>query len=90
MKKSLNFIKGLFSAESDVSSKRFIVILLTIWFLAIGTYYIIAVQGKGPESNTTISLLQFALGSAVSIAVGGTAAEALKNKMKKKDDEKAE
>lgn len=82
---------GLFDSESSVSSKRFVTILLVLWGLGFGGFYIFMQQFGGKESLSTVSLIEFALGSAVSIGVLGTVGEGVKNKMSnffnKKEDE---
>ena len=81
MKKFIAWFGGLFDSASSVSSKRFVLILLALWGTGMGTFYVIMVQFGGKESMTTVGLIEFALGYAVTIAIGGTAAEAYKNKL---------
>ena len=73
-------LKGIIDKESNVSSKRFIMVLTSVWALTMASYYIISVQLGGGESMTTVGLLEFAFGSAITLAVGGTVAESLKRK----------
>jgi len=80
MKKIFNFWKAIIDKESKTSSKRFILVLTSIWALCVGTFYVISIQFGGSESMSTVGLIQFAIGSAVTLAVGGTAAEAIKKK----------
>jgi hypothetical protein len=80
MEKITNWIAGLFDSDSTVSSKRFVLILMTIWAIGCGAFYVIMVQFGGKESMTTVGLIEFALGSAITLAIGGTAAEAAKKK----------
>ena len=81
------WLRGLFDTESTVSSKRFIAIAFALWVCGLGGYYIVAVQFGGPESTTSVGLIEFIAGSAVSIAVGGTAAEAAKKLAKDKNSD---
>ena len=83
----MEWIKNLFSKESDVSSKRFIGITMSGWAMTMGSYYIISIQlFGGKESMTSVGILEFAIVSAVGLLAGGTAAEALKKKDSKKDE----
>jgi len=93
MKKVINWLSGLFDSESTISSKRFVLILMTIWALGFGGFYILMVQFGGKESVTTVGLIEFGLGSAITLAVGGTTAEAIKKRysqIKEEKDEPAE
>jgi hypothetical protein len=78
--KVINWLKGIFDKNSNVSSKRFIGVTLVIWAIAISTYYIVKIQYGGKESNTTISIIEFAIVSGVSLLAGGTLAESLGRK----------
>ena len=77
-----NWVKEALSKGGKLSSKRITLISLLVWILANGTFYIVKIQFGGVESLSTKDLLIAALYSAVTLAVGGTAAEAL-NKNKK-------
>ena len=57
-------------------------ILLLLWGISFGGFYVIKMQYKGIESASTVDLVKFALGAAVTIGIGGTATEALKNSYK--------
>jgi len=81
----INWIKGIFNKNSNVSSKRFVGVVLVLWALLISSYYIIKIQFGGIESNTTISIIEFAIVSGVSLLAGGTLAENLKNKNNKNE-----
>jgi len=74
----INWIKGIFDKNSSVSSKRFIGVLLVLWALLISSYYIIKVQFGGSESNTTISIIEFAIVTGAGLLAGGTIAENIK------------
>lgn len=89
MKKLFDWFKGLFDAESSVSSKRFVGIMMAVWSMTMSTYYIVKIQHfGGVESNTTVSVLEFAFVSACGLLAGGTLAESLgKSKTKKGNDD---
>ena len=78
--KAINWLKGIFDKNSSISSKRFVGVTLVIWAIAISTYYIVKIQYGGKESNTTISIIEFAIVSGVSLLAGGTLAESLGRK----------
>ena len=78
--KVINWLKGIFDKDSSISSKRFVGVTLVIWAIAISTYYIVKIQYGGKESNTTISIIEFAIVSGVSLLAGGTLAESLGRK----------
>jgi len=80
--KLINWVNDLINSRSPVSSKRVIAISLLIWGCLFGGFYIIKVQYNGKESLSTVQLVMAAFGSAVTIAVGGTAVENYKNKTK--------
>lgn len=75
MKRALTWFKNLFAKDSNVSSKRFAGVTLLIWAMVMGSYYILKVQWGGVESNTTVSVLEFAIVSGVGLLAGGTVAE---------------
>jgi uncharacterized membrane protein YhiD involved in acid resistance len=83
----INWIKSIFDKNSSVSSKRFIGVTLVIWAIIIATYYIVRIQLGGIESNTTVSIIEFAIVSGVGLLAGGTIAESLNNKNNKKTNE---
>lgn len=87
MKKFITWFAALFDSESTVSSKRFIVILMTVWALLCGGFYVFMVQIGGKESMSTVGLIEFALGSAITLAIGGTVAETTKKKFSPKEEE---
>jgi hypothetical protein len=78
--KVINWLKGIFDKDSSISSKRFVGVTLVIWAIAISTYYIVKIQYGGKESTTTISIIEFAIVSGVSLLAGGTLAESLGRK----------
>jgi len=86
--KLIYWINELLNSRSSVSSKRVIAIALLIWGSLFGGFYIIKVQYNGRESLSTVQLVMAAFGSAVTVAVGGTAAETYKNKTKDNEDER--
>jgi hypothetical protein len=74
----INWIKGIFDKNSNVSSKRFVGVVLVLWALLISSYYIIKVQFDGVESSTTISIIEFSIVTGASLLAGGTIAENIK------------
>ena len=75
-------VKNLLSKTSDLSSKRFIVILLAVWGIIFGAFYVVMLQFGGIESATTADLIEYAWMTAGGIAVGGTAAELVRKSNK--------
>jgi uncharacterized membrane protein YhiD involved in acid resistance len=73
--KLINWLKGIFDKNSNVSSKRFIGVTLVVWAITIATYYIIKIQNGGKESDTTKTIIEFAIVSGVGLLAGGTIAE---------------
>ena len=86
MKNLFNWINNLFDSKSTTSSKRFGGIALLFWSMMMGSFYILKIQIGGVESNTTVSMLEFGIVSAVSLLAGGTLVERLGKTSDKKDD----
>lgn len=78
-----NWIAKLLDPDSNVSTKRLVLLLMAIWAISMGTFYVIIQQYGGIESVTTVGLIEFAFGSAITLAVGGTAAERIKRQAHK-------
>jgi len=84
MKKFITWVAGIFEKDSNVSSKRFILVLLGVWTVIFGGYYIVL----GKDNPSSVEVIKFIAGAAVTLAIGGTTAEALKGKLpKSKEDE---
>lgn len=86
MKNITKWFSNLIDSDSSASSKRFALVLITFWAILMGTFYVIRQQFGGVESVTTVGLIEFALGSAITLAIGGTAAEAVKKKFQSKKE----
>jgi len=84
---SLNFLYGIFSKDSDISSKRITGVTIIIWCLFISTYVIWSIMHKKEiaEIGTVSTLITFAFGTGVSLLTGGTLVESLKNKKQDKE-----
>jgi hypothetical protein len=81
-KSGLNWIKGIFDKDSSVSSKRLMGVLMVVWALSVGTYFIVMKSSQSTESR---GLIEFALMTGAGLLGAGTLFEGLSNK--KKSDE---
>ena len=84
MKGLIDFIRGTFEKDSPTSSKRITGVLMIVWALSAGSYYVWkSFHGDADESSK--ELIEYALATGAVLLGGGTIAEALGTFFKNKN-----
>ena len=86
LQKALTWIGNIFNKDSNVSSKRLSGVIMILWALVIGTYYVFKTFQGTPETSA-LSLIQFTLVTGAGLLGAGTLVERLGKKDKKNDEE---
>ena len=86
LKKLLYWIKSIFDSKSPVSSKRVAGILIILWALIFGSYYVYTMLNNPMQDiGLTKNMIEVFLFSGVSLLAGGTLVEGIKSNLKDKN-----
>ena len=83
------FIKGIFEKESSISSKRIAGVLMVIWGLFAGPYFLWkSLQCETEIDKNITNIIEYTLTTGALLLGGSTVAESIPKFSKKQDDQK--